>query len=240
MAHAALRRRVDVETHLVAQLAGEGGVLGQLESLCPVWLRLVLSPDPLHPGGRAWRPERPRRRCCMHQQATQIAVAVAGHPEQPGLAAAAVLARDQTQPSGKAAAVVEPGSTTAHRRHQGSGQHRFDAGNGHQPSAGIVPPRQRQDLLFQRGDRLVDRTPLRRQTLDQPAQHHAECIRMVLEQAGRRLLQGAPAKRHGDAALEQKAADLVNQRRAHADQPVARPVQRLHVEPGRCLDRHKE
>ena len=40
-----------------------------------------------------------QRACRVHQQPAQIAVAVPGYPEQLGLAAGAVLARDQTQPS---------------------------------------------------------------------------------------------------------------------------------------------
>ena len=38
------------------------------------------------------------------------------------------------------------------------------------------------------------------------------------------------ALRHDVPTLEQKASDLVGQRGAFADQPVAHPVQRLNVE----------
>jgi hypothetical protein len=94
-------------------------------------------------------------------------------------------------------------------------------------------------LLIQGRDRLIDGAPLRPQALDQPAQHGAELVRVGFEQARQRLLQAAPAACHGDRALEQKAPDLVDQRGAHPDQPVARPVQRRHVELRRRLDRHK-
>ena len=52
-------------------------------------------------------------------------------------------------------------------------------------------------------------------------------------------VRGCAGAGHGDAALEQKSSDLVDHRCAPAHQPVAYPVQRLAVELGLTLERHK-
>ena len=144
----------------------------------------------------------------------------------------------QRRRGSQAAPSAEARSRAAYRRHQGGGQHRPDTGNVHQPLAGRVLPRQGQDLLVQGGDGLVDRAPLRPQALEQLAQGGAELLGTVLQERRQRLLERAPAALDRQPALEQEAPDLVDQRGAHADQPVARLVQRLHVELRRRLDRH--
>jgi hypothetical protein len=49
---------------------------------------------------------------------------------------------------------------------------------------------------------------------------------------------GGPAA-HRDAVLEQEATDLVDHRRALADQPLAHAVERLQVELLAALQRHE-
>ena len=160
----------------------------------------------------------------MDQQLAQILVAALADPEQPRLAAGGRPAAEPAQPCRKIAATVE--SLAPCRRL------RSDAVAFSTPMPGIVVSRRASsfssrpayELRIECCDPPVKLLPLRAHVLDQLRIRGAEpafpsCSSSNADQV---LLELAPALWNDDAALQQDCAQLVDQRRSLADQPVAR------------------
>ena len=103
-------------------------------------------------------------------------------------------------------------------------------GNGHQQSGGLVRAGLQRELLVESLDASVQLAPFGLVVLDQQPGSRAERDLLCGQQGLEVQLQLAPPLRHDDAALQQEGAQLVDQRRPLAHQPVTRAVKALHVE----------
>ena len=83
----------------------------------------------------------------------------------------------------------------------------------------------------------VELAPVAAQVLEQVHQPRREHVTALRQNRGQRLPQPGGALAHGDPVLEQEAADLVDHRRALADQPAAHAVQSLQLELLAALER---
>jgi hypothetical protein len=104
----------------------------------------------------------------MHQQAPDVAVSALGNMPEPLLAAARVLLRYQTKPSGELARRAEL-SGIADARHDGGRGNQADPGDLAQSPACFTGGMPGEELLFDQDDLFLDRSDLRGQALQRLA-----------------------------------------------------------------------
>src|SRR6516165_1324500 len=92
------------------------------------------------------RPESAHRRCGaaleddvggLHKQGAQVLVTPLGNSSELGATAGRVLLRDEAEPCGEVASLLEP-RTGTDGRHHGAGDDGTDTGNRHQALAGPI------------------------------------------------------------------------------------------------------
>jgi hypothetical protein len=105
-----------------------------------------------------------------------------------------------------------------------------NAGNRGQQPGGLIRSGRMCELLVERQDTAVQLPPFGPLLLDQQPGPRAEGDLVSAQQGLELQLQLTPPLGHDDAALQQEGAQLVDQRRPLAHQPVTGPVQALHVE----------
>src|SRR4051794_11080538 len=148
--------------------------------------------------------------------------------------------RHQAEPRGEVAAAAEGASITDRGDQRGRVQH-ADARDGGQTASGRIVARHLGELVVQRLDARIEGAPLIEHVVEQTLNARAYLASVWLRRQDdrQRLEQAAAALRDYDPALEQDGADLVRQRGALSDQPVAHAMQNLHVELRLALERHE-
>src|SRR5215218_4335844 len=140
------------------------------------------------------------------------------------------LTGHEAQPGSEIARPAE-GLARADRRDERRRVESAEARDGGEPPRGLVLPGSRHELGRERRDALVELGPFQAHILDEETDAVAQsCGPIAVEQSDQILLKPSSSLRNHDAALEEHGTELVDQRRALADQARPGPVQDLRVE----------
>src|SRR6266536_4730883 len=168
----------------------------------------------------------------------RVAIATLRYLAEDGAIPSRDLLGDEPEPSGKVATFGEciPGANRTHHR---AGDDRPDPRDAHQPFTTGIPVGDGLDLARQALDALIEPAPVASQVLDDA--HHAwrQDIGGRGQDARQLGAQEALSLPHGDAALQQECADLIDDASALAHQSLTHPMQRLQVERIGGLRRHE-
>src|SRR5450759_8586 len=156
----------------------------------------------------------------MDEQPAQINVAAFADAEPLGLAASRVLSWDQAEPGGELASFAESGAV-ADRRHRCGRHQRPHSRYLAQPPASCILAGDRVDLVADAFDIGVQTLPLLPEMIEQAAQARREVLIGIFQDRGHLLAQLRRPFGEGNAALQQKTADLVDDRGAAVHKPVA-------------------
>src|SRR5579864_3406366 len=149
----------------------------------------------------------------MDQHTTQIDIAAFTYAEQLLLASRGVLPWHDTQPSCEVTSPTK-GCTVVNGRGCGAGDQRPKAGNLAQSPAALILVADALNLVRNRLDVDLRLLPLLPEPIQQPAQTRGQVLLGIFHNAGQILAQVSGLCWKGDATLQQKAADLVDQCRA--------------------------
>ena len=152
----------------------------------------------------------------LNKQNAEVAIAAFRYLAEDGAVAGRYLLRDEPQPGGEVAAFREriAGADCGHHR---AGDDRPNPRYAHQAlTAGILACKNF-DLARQTLDAFIEPAPVAGQVLEHP--HHArrQDIAGHGENAWQLSAQEAQALPHGNAALQQEGADLIDDRLASAE-----------------------
>src|SRR5262245_6750156 len=159
----------------------------------------------------------------LNEQHTQVAIATLGYLAEDRAIPGGDLLGNEPQPGGEVATFGESLSCSD-RGHHGTGDDRPDPGYTHQPLAANILARDGSNLVRQGLDALIELAPVARQVLDDVQHARRQDIRWSGQDLRQCHAQGEPPLAHGDAALQQEGADLIDDARALADQSFAHPV----------------
>src|SRR6266849_2386619 len=174
----------------------------------------------------------------LHEQSPHVFVAALGYLAQDRAVPSRLLLRYKPQPGGEIAPLLETGAV-ADRRHHRTRDDRADTRNAHEPLAALVLLCHRFDLVRHGGNAFVQSAPVLDQLADEIDHSWRQRVGIRAQNFRQRLAQWHEALPHGDAALKQKAADLIGHTRALADQARAHAMQCQQIHLLRRLDRHE-
>ena len=166
----------------------------------------------------------------MDQLPAQVFVAALADPEQLWLAAGGELSGNHTEPCGEIPSTVEALRLTD-SGDKGGGDDRADAGDRHQPTSLFVLLHPADELGVESRDPSIKLGPLRASVGDEHDHPWAQaCSALLIHQDAQKLLELPLALRRDHPALKQNGAQLIDQSRPLADQPISRSMKRLHIE----------
>ena len=170
------------------------------------------------------------RPCSVDQELAQIFVAALADPEQLRLAASGELLWDQAEPGGEIPPTIEA-FRPADSGHQRGGDRWPNARNRCQATSLFVLSRPVDELGVKGCNPLIELSPLRAGVRDQQNYAWAQFrAALLIHQHAQEALELPLALRRDMPTLQQDGAQLIDQSRPLADQPIPRPMQRLNVE----------
>src|ERR1700688_3302762 len=165
----------------------------------------------------------------VNQLFAQILVATLADSEQLRLAPGSELPRNQAQPRGEIATVVETFRST-NGGDKGRRDNRAEARDRRQPVGLFVLLRPADEFSIKGCDPSIELRPLRAGVLDEQDHAWAQArSALFVHQHAQELVELPLALRRDQPSLQQNGAQLIDQSRPLTDQTVPRPMKGLHI-----------